>query len=452
MVGLMKNRLLIVDDEADFLRILESHFSYDDYEVFTADSGEAALAFLSQSTVDAVVTDMAMPGMSGLDLLREIRMQDAFLPMIIMTGVGTIESAVEAIKLGAFHYVTKPFSTQDLKLLVKLAIDHGRLHRRLAGKEQEDQVQGHLVVGSCRVIQDIMHTVDKVAGSDVPILVLGETGTGKSALARLIHEKSQRKSQPFLTIDCASLADNLLESELFGHVKGAFTGAVSAKRGLLEEAQGGTVFLDEIGEVPPSTQVKLLHAVQELEVKPVGGNRSVKIDVRIISATSRDIQQEIRQGRFREELFFRLAVITLRLPSLRERKNDLLLFVDHFVAKFNKKYKKNVNRIDPLVMTLLLAAPWRGNIRELENTIERAVLLAEAQTLTAENLCLVGSGSETSPSKGQSLSLKTVVEEAEKLVINQTLSDTGGNRSEAAKRLGIGRRTLYDKISAYGLD
>ncbi len=448
----MKDKILIVDDEADLLHVLRSHFTFDNYEVFTAESGEAALAFLGQSTVDAVLCDMAMPGLSGVELLREIRMMDAFLPVIIMTGVGTIESAVEAIKLGAFHYVTKPFDTQDLKLLVKRAIENGRLHRRLVDKELEDRVQGQLVVGSSRGVLDIMHTVDKVAGSDVSILILGETGTGKSALARLIHEKSQRKNQPFLIIDCASLADNLLESELFGHVKGAFTGAVSAKRGLLEEAQGGTVFLDEIGEMPPSTQVKLLHAVQELEVKPVGGNRSVKIDVRIISATSRDLQHEIKAGNFREELFFRLAVISLRLPPLRDRKNDLLLFVDHFVAKFNRKYKKNVHRIDPLVVTLLLAAPWRGNIRELENTIERAVLLAEAETLTAENLCLVGPGSEVESSQRPSLSLKTVVEEAEKVVINQTLADTGGNRSEAAKRLGIGRRTLYDKISAYGLE
>jgi len=449
----VKSRILIIDDEPDFLHGLKSYFSYENYDVFTAESAEEGLRLMDQVLFDAVVTDMAMPnGMSGLDLLREIRQTDGILPVIIMTGVGTIESAVEAIQIGAFHYVTKPFSTRELEILVRRAIEGGRMHRRLAQAGGIIDSDKDMVVGHNHKILEILQTIDKVADSDAPVILLGETGTGKSLFAGRIHEQSFRRQKPFLTIDCAALAETLLESELFGHVKGAFTGAVTAKRGLLEEAQGGTIFLDEIGELPSGTQVKLLRAIQEREIKPVGGNRSVNIDVRFVSATSRDLEREIEEGRFREDLYFRLAVIPLYLPPLRERRDDLPQFVAHFVDVFNERYKKQVTRIDPSVMQMLTSSPWKGNIRELENTIERAILLADGETITRDLVGFHAHDSVVVEREQRPLSLKEVVEETEKLAIRQVLAETDGNRTAAAKRLGIARRTLYDKMAAYALE
>ncbi|MBN2059553.1 MAG: sigma-54-dependent Fis family transcriptional regulator [Deltaproteobacteria bacterium] len=449
----MKPKILIIDDEPEFLHVLKSYFSFEGYEVFTAGSAEEGLKLIGQTFFDAVVTDMAMPGgKSGLDLLREIRQTDGILPVIIMTGVGTIESAVEAIQIGAFHYVTKPFNTQELEIMVRRATESGRMHRRLAQADSNGNAESGLITGHNRQIQDILQVIDKVADSDAPVLLLGETGTGKSMFARRIHDKSMRRQRPFLTIDCAALAETLLESELFGHVKGSFTGAVTAKRGLLEEAQGGTVFLDEIGEIPPGTQVKLLRTIQEKEIKPVGGNRQVDINVRFVSATSRNLDEEIDQGRFREDLFFRLAVIPLCLPPLRERREDLPQFIAHFVKVYNKRYKKNVSRIEPSVMQMLTSSFWKGNIRELENTIERSVLLADGETITRELVGFQAPESTDSERHYHSLSLKEVVEEAEKMAIQQVLAETEGNRTAAAKRLGIGRRTLYDKMAAYSLE
>ena len=449
----MKPKILIIDDEPEFLHVLDNYFSFKNYHVQTAGSAEEGLRLIEQILFDAVVTDMAMPdGMSGLDLLRQIRQTDNIMPVIIMTGVGTIESAVEAIQIGAFHYVTKPFNPQDLEFLVRRAIESGRMHRRLAEKDINTAPEKGMIISHSKKIRAVLQTIDKVADSDAPIILLGETGTGKSLFARRIHEKSIRRDKAFLTIDCAALAETLLESELFGHVKGAFTGAVAAKRGLLEEAQGGTIFLDEIGELSTSTQVKLLRAIQEREIKPVGGNQSAHIDVRFVSATNRNLEVEIEQGQFREELYFRLAVIPLYLPPLRERRDDLPGFVAHFVDIFNKRYKKNVSRIHPGMMRMLTFSSWKGNIRELENTIERAVLLAEGETITRDLLGFQTYGSPDSDKDQQPVSLKQVVKEAEKIAIRQVLKETGGNRTAAAKRLGIGRRTLYDKMAAYGLE
>lgn len=447
----MKHKILFIDDEPGFLRVLESYFNYGQFQAQTATSAENALFAMDQTQFDAIVSDMSMPGgMSGLELIQEIRKTDPLLPIIIMTGVGTIESAVEAIQQGAFHYITKPFAPVDLEITLQRAIENGRLHRQLALHEKNTR-EDNLIVGSSRQMQDVMHTIEKVAPSDAPILLMGETGTGKSMIARTIHEKSSRNAQSFLTIDCAALAETLLESELFGHVKGAFTGATTAKRGLLEEAHGGTVFLDEIGELTPATQVKLLRAIQELEIKPVGGNRSVKIDVRFISATSRDLEREIEIKGFRKDLYFRLAVIPLHLPSLRERQFDIPLFATHFLTKFNQRYNKKVVRLEPDILQTLQTMPWKGNIRELENAMERAVLLAEGDVFTP-NLLWVNIKSGIIQNTRHPLSLKKVVEEAEKIAIREMLEQTQGNRTQAAKNLGIGRRTLYDKMEFFHIE
>jgi DNA-binding NtrC family response regulator len=448
----MKHSILIVDDEPDFLHVLKSYFSYGDFEAQTASSGQKALKCLEQSCFDVVVTDMAMPGMTGIELLKAIRKTDRHTPVIIMTGVGTIESAVEATKLGAFHYITKPFNPQDLENLVIRASEHGRMNRQLSKQENVCREEKDFVMGTTKGVRDVIAMIDRIAASDAPVLIMGETGTGKSLFARRTHLASSRRNKSFLTIDCAALAETLLESELFGHVKGAFTGAVSAKRGLLEEAEGGTIFLDEIGELSPSTQVKLLRAIQEHEIKPVGGNKSIHVDVRFISATSRDLNEEIRAGRFREDLYFRLAVIPLYLPPLRERLEDLPLFVDHFIKRFNTRYKKQVSRVDQGFMNMLRTSAWKGNIRELENTIERAVLLCEKDTVTVDSLLF---GTPAAPGTGDQESpplLKEIIENAERQAIIRALAAAEGNRTAAAKNLGIARRTLYDKMELYHLE
>ncbi len=453
----MTNRILFIDDEPELLQALQFYFKNKGFEVRTASSGEEGLRKLKEEHADLIVTDMSMGGMDGLEVLRHARDMVRGLPVVIMTGVGTIENAVAAIQEGAFHYVTKPFQMEALLAVVTRALECSFLARgeESSREDQEDQEgqDDSMVIGSHRAIQEMLYAIRKVSDSRVPVLIQGETGTGKSLFARRIHRMSSRKNKPFLVIDCASLTSTLLESELFGHVRGAFTGAVSAKRGLLEEAQGGTVFLDEIGELTPSTQVKILRAIQELEIKPVGGNAPVRIDVRFVTATSRDLKKEVENGGFRKDLYYRLAVIPLYLPPLRDRQDDILLFVDHFIRKFNALYGRKVTEVHPLVLQYFLNTSWPGNIRELENIIERAVLMADASVLTQDCLKVPG-GSYCGMNEEQErapFSLKEMVEETEKKAIKQALLITGGNRNQAASLLGIARRTLYDKIGALGL-
>ncbi len=450
----MQQKILVVDDEQDMLSILKRSLSRQGHTVHTATSGDEAWKIISETMYDLVISDLAMQPMGGLELLKQIRTIDSIMPVIIMTGVGSIQTAVEAIKLGAYHYITKPFKTQELILLANRAIEYGQLHRKLEtfNSMKERKNSESLIVGHNSAIQQIMSTIDKVSGSDVSILIQGETGTGKTLFAKGIHKTSDRKDRPFYTIDCGALAEHLLESELFGHVKGAFTGAICAKRGLLEEAQGGTIFLDEIGELTPSTQVKLLRAIQEKEIKPVGGNKPISINVRFLSATSRNLDKGVESGQFRKDLYYRLAVIPLRLPPLRERREDIMLFVDYFIRKFNTRYNKKITEVSPGAVQLLMDSPWKGNIRELENVIERAVLLTDDQTITIHSLyahvqAFDNAGSPTN----QTMSLKKIVERAEIQAIRNALITADGNRSKAAQILEIGRRTLYDKIDAYNI-
>jgi DNA-binding NtrC family response regulator len=451
----MKQRLLVVEDEPEMREFLSRFFSRKGYEVYTAEGGEQAWKTIEETVFDLVICDLVMENLNGMELLKWVRSSDSALPFIIITGAGSIETAVEAIQLGAFHYITKPFNITDLEILAKRALEYGKLHRKIHTLElqEEDAKLPEMVVGSSRVMQDLLRRVEKIADSLASVLIQGETGTGKSLLARVIHEQSSRRDSPFFTIDCGALTETLLESELFGHVKGAFTSAVSAKRGLLEEAQGGTIFLDEIGDMKPPTQIKLLRAVQEKEIRPVGGNRPISIDVRFISATSRDLAAAVQSGAFREELYYRLAVVPLHLPALRERHDDLNLFIDYFVKKFCKAYRKVIKSIDQRVLQLFYSSVWRGNIRELANILERGVLLADNETITMDCVCTepMGHGIIGIDESCEVASLKSAVEDAEKRVILQTLKATNNNRSEAARLLGISRRALYDKIAAYGL-
>ncbi len=451
----MSERILIVDDEPEMLQILSRMLTAKGFKVHSASTGETAIAALEETMFDLVISDLAMPGMSGLELLERIRMTDAAMPFIIITGVGTIETAVQAIQLGAFHYITKPFKRREIEILIQRALEFGKLHRKLDNIrfQSEDTEDPKLVIGRSRCIVDLLRRVEKVSDSQATVLIQGETGTGKSLLAKIIHEKSSRRDKAFVTIDCGALTETLLESELFGHVKGAFTGAVTAKRGLLEEAQGGTIFLDEIGEISLQTQVKLLRALQEKEIKAVGGNRSVQIDVRFISATSKNLASEIAGNRFREELYYRLAVVPLYLPPLRERLDDLPNLIDFFLRKFCKMYRKKVAHVKPEILQKFYSMPWKGNIRELANILERGVILAESDCLTPD--CISSDFyPRTDPAEnaaGRSTALKGIVEEAEKKAILLALKNTKNNRSEAARLLDISRRALYDKIEAYGI-
>ena len=451
----MQYRILVVDDEPEWLDILSLLFTRKGWDVQTALSGEAAWSAMGERSYDLVLCDLSMPDISGIELLKRVRAVDSVLPFVIMTGVGTIETAVQAVQLGAYSYITKPFKTQELKIVAMRAVEHGRMHRQLEhSKDREAESESPFTGAPGRTMQEVLATVKKVADSQVPVLIQGETGTGKSLLAAHIHKISQRRDQPFLTIDCGALPETLLESELFGHVKGAFTGAVFSRRGLLEEAQGGTVFLDEIGELTLATQAKLLRAIQEHEIRPVGGNKPVTVNVRFITATNRNLQEDVTAGRFREDLYYRLAVIPIVLPPLRERTDEMTSLIGHFIKKFNARYGKSIAGVSPAAMQMLFEQPWKGNIRELENVLERAVLLAGQDMLTPDTLGLQLSSGEARRPAGadEGRSLQQTVQEAERRAIEQALRIAGGNRTQAAAMLGIGRRTLYDKLEEYGLE
>ena len=450
-------QILVVDDDPEWHEILALLFSRKGWRTETVLSGERALSRIAAGGIDVVVCDLSMPGMSGLEVLRRVRAMNSRLPFIMMTGVGTIESAVEAVQLGAYSYLTKPVNNAELAALVQRAAEHARLHSQLQERPREEHGPVSLVYNS-PAMKQMLEIIRKVASTSVPILITGETGTGKSRLAEYIHRASAFRNMPFLTIDCAALPESLLESELFGHVKGAFTGAVNSRRGLLEEAQGGTVFLDEIGELSPSTQAKLLRAIQEHEIRPVGSNRSVSINVRFIAATHRRLEEDVKTGRFREDLFYRLSVIPLYLPPLRERREDLAALIGFFINRFNERYGRNVTQISPAAMNILYSQPWKGNIRELENVLERAFLLTEGDRLMPESLGMLTDGTPlvSSSASGQEapetpLSLSDAVRNAEVQALQQALSLCNGNKTQAAELLGIGRRTLYDKLEQFGL-
>lgn len=454
----MSIRILIVDDEPEILVALEKVFRRRDMLVQTASTAHEALATLRSTEFDVVLTDLAMPDMSGVELLKYLRSAGNNVPIIIMTGVGSIESAVEAVRFGAYDYIRKPVSIQPLEELVKRAVAQWALQKDLEWEDkqlhpcvQASPLDLPMVMGDTKAMHDILETVARISYSAVPVLINGETGTGKSLLAKHIHRSGSRAHKPLMTIDCGALPETLLESELFGHVKGSFTGATQDRRGLLEDA--GTVFLDEIGELTLAMQVKLLHAIQEKEIRPVGGNKTIHIDVQFITATNRDLPTEVKAGRFREDLYYRLAVIPLTLPPLRERTNDMPALVGYFVKKFNTLYAKSITGVEPTALDTLMRQPWRGNIRELEHVIERAVLLAKGSVISLATLALKDALPTPSPAStpGQAISLQQAVEDAERKAIAHALLVTEGNRTRAAEILGIGRRTLYSKLDEYGL-
>ncbi len=454
----MFGRIMIVDDDDALRESLELILSAEGYSVVSAHCGEAALEAIEHAPVDVVLCDLRMPGIDGFDLMPQIARLMPGVPIILMSAHGTEDLAVEAIKRGAYDYLAKPFQPAEIKLTLVKAHEREALRRKneLLERDMSRSLGDRAIVAASDGMISLLEMLERTAAYKSTILVTGESGTGKEVIARAIHAQSPRREEPFVAINCGAIPENLLESELFGHVKGAFTGANRAKRGLFAEADKGTLFLDEIAELPSALQVKLLRAIQEEEIRPVGENKAQQIDVRVIAATARNLEREISAGRFREDLFYRLNVVRLEVPALRERREDVPLLVDHFLARFRDVLGKNVRGVSDETLELLVGYRWPGNVRELENMIERAVILTDGDTIEASALpssVLAHSSTTTrssDPADGAaSFALKPARKVFEAALIRRALDHTNGNRTHAAKLLEISHRALLYKLKDY---
>lgn len=448
-------KVLIIDDEHSMLQTLKILLRGEGFEVEVSDNGREALERLGDLSPDVVLTDIRMPGVSGLEVLAAVREKDPELPVILMTAQASLQSAVQAVNQGAFYYVQKPFRNDEMAALCRRAAETRALTRenRQLKKEirRRDSSRAARPVGKNRSFVEVLRLAETVAPTDSTVLVTGESGTGKEILARYIHQLSEREGGPFVSINCGALPENLLESELFGHVKGSFTGAVRDKEGLLAAARGGTFFLDEVGEMSPSLQVKLLRALQEREIVPVGATEPQAIDVRIIAATNRDLEQEIRRGSFRSDLYYRLNVISLHIPPLRERRDDVPLLAEWFLKRLAAERDDATYTLEADALAALRAYDWPGNVRELENALERAAILSHGTTVPAAAL----PSRITEPAGAALVSEQPpenpTLEIIERAYIEWVLRTEGGNKARAAEVLGIDPSTLYRKINRYGL-
>lgn len=448
-------KILIVDDEAGMQRLLSRVLERQGYETLTVGSAADALQLIESDSFDLVLTDIQMPGMNGLELLREIKAFDPSLPIIVVTAYGTVESAVESLRAGAYDYITKPFETDEIKLTVAKAFERERLlaENRYLHEELEAKYRFSGIIGSSQVMADVFEMASSVAVSNASVLVTGESGTGKELVARSIHYNSPRKDKPFIVLNCAVYSEGVIESELFGHEKGAFSGAIGTKKGRFELADQGTLFIDEVGEMSPAAQVKLLRVIQEHEFERVGGTRTIKIDVRLVAATNKDLVAEVRAGRFREDLYYRLNVVRLAMPPLRDRREDIEPLVQHFLEKYKAETGKKISEISPRALSALIAHEWPGNVRELQNAIERAVVLCRGDIITPHDLPHEVRGDNeiclTLPQTGSNLT--DILDDLERQLIIQTLRREGASQTRAAEALGIARTTLRYKMEKYGL-
>jgi two-component system response regulator HydG len=443
-------RILVIDDEQSIRDSMSQVLRKEGYRVETAASGPEGLNLFAAESFQTVFIDLKLPGSSGLDVLSRIKEADQQTPVIIITGYASIESAVEAMKRGAFDYMTKPFTPEEVRVVTRKALESRRLvfENMSLRRELEAKTEFELVVGKSRAITQVLDVVRRVSPSESTILITGESGTGKELVAREIHRHSLRQNAPFVVVDCGALVETLFESELFGHVKGSFTGAHETKHGRFEVAEGGTIFFDEISNIGLNIQAKLLRAIQEREVNRIGSSKSIKIDVRILAATNEDLAEAVGKGKFREDLFYRLSVVPIRLPALRERKEDIPLLVDHFLQKYNKRTKKSITGVSAQALKALKEYDWPGNIRELENTIERAVVLSQGDGIELEDLMYHGI-SAGATAMGSILLKSQTLEGMEKEYIKAVLRAQNGNRTRAAEVLGIDRKTLWAKIKKY---
>ncbi len=448
--------ILIVEDEAKMARLLELNLADAGYGSRSAADAELGLKILREEKIELVLTDLKLPGMSGLDFLQAVKRTDAALPVVVMTAYGTVETAVEAMKAGASDYVLKPFSIEEIKLIVSRELDTRRLReenrdlRDALGKRYEFKN----IVGRSKAMQEVLATVERVAPSNATVLLGGESGVGKDLIARAIHEHSRRAAGPFVKINCTAIPENLLESELFGYEKGAFTGAVSSKPGKFELGNEGTVFLDEIGDVPPSIQVKLLRILQEREFERLGGTKTHKVDVRVVAATNRNLRDALEEGTFREDLYYRLNVVPISIPPLREHKEDIPYLVDFFIARDAREAGKTIAGITPAALRLLVDFHWPGNIRELENIIARAAVLSSGPKIDVADIHLDVSAPKAADASASGPPFPppgTSLEQFEDEIIKEALRRAGGNKSQAARLLGLSRNALRYRLSKIGV-
>jgi two-component system response regulator AtoC len=448
--------ILVIDDESNMRHVLSVILKKTGYNVTTAAEGKEGLALFEDRDYDAVLCDIKMPQMDGIDFLKSAVERKTEPAIIMMSGYGTVNTAVEAMKLGAVDYISKPFKPDEI--LVKLKQTEERMGLRRENTLLRDAVRETFdfqnIVGRSKIMRDIFKTVQKISDHKTTVLITGESGTGKELIAKAIHYNGIRKEGPLVVINCGGLPEHILESELFGHVQGAFTGAVRDKKGLFQEANGGTLFLDEIGELPMSLQVKLLRALQDEEIRPLGTNRSVKVDIRVVTATAKDLSKEVQKNTFRDDLYYRINVLPIYLPPLRERKEDLPFLIDHFIRKFNVHLKKRVRGIDPRAVQRLMERDWKGNVRELENIIQRTMVMMDRNVIRVQDL-----PSEMQEEKKggdffsfETLSIKENNVILHKLLIEKALKQTNGNRTQAAKLLEISHPTLLIKMKQYELD
>lgn len=445
-------RLLVVDDDEITCNLLEEVLSKEGYAVEKALNGQEAIQKGEREFYDVVLTDIKMVGVDGMEVLKTYRHKSPETIIIMMTAFGSIDTAIGAIKEGAYDYVSKPFKLDEIKLTIRRALEQKRLlqENRLYRQELINKYKLENIVGRSSQMLQVYKTIARVADSRSTVLVIGESGTGKELVARAIHFNSPRSAKPFIAVDCGSLAETLLESEIFGHVRGAFTGASSSKKGLFEESDSGTCFLDEVGDISLTMQAKLLRFLQEHEIKRVGGTETIRVDVRVVAATNKNLEQLVSEKKFREDLFYRLNVVSVHLPPLRERTEDIPLLVDHFLRKYAAENKGTVSRISSEALDLLVRYRWPGNIRELENVIERAMTLSHHSVILPEDL--PRRLREPSEVSATSLPSQIPLSELEKLYIQKILEETRGNKKKAADILGIDRRTLYRMAARFGIN
>jgi DNA-binding NtrC family response regulator len=439
--------ILVVDDEEPFRRLLNKELTRKGYAVEVARDGNEALRLLHERSFDVVLLDVVMPGVDGLSLMKKMKEDSGAPAIIVLTGKATVETAVEAMKNGAYDYLTKPYKLDELAIIIDRAYEFSRLSVKSKLLEQElvRKESPFEFIGKSKQLQDILAVIQKVAPTDSPVFIQGESGTGKELIANTVWHFSTRKDAPFIALNCATLSENLIESEIFGHEKGAFTNAYQMKHGLVEVADRGTLFLDEIGEMPIGLQPKLLRFLDSGEFRRVGGNKTLRVDVRMIAATNKDLNSLIKAGSFREDLYYRLNVINVAIPPLRERKEDVVELSHHFLKKYAKKLSKSITEFTSEALDLLTGYNWPGNVRELENVVERAVILCESGRIGAEDLSI------SSYAAVAEMSVNPSLEEMEKNYILRVLKEAGNNQSKASQLLGIDRKTLYLKLKKYGI-
>jgi len=451
--------ILIVEDKESMLRMLSEALETEGYSVITARDGEEGIEKLKQKKIDMVITDLKLPGKNGLEVLRESKSLNPLSPVIVMTAYGSIETAVRAMKMGAYDFLTKPVDIDHLLLLIDRAFENQRMvtENILLKEVLTDRVKIPHIIGKSQKMIELAETIKKVASTKTTVLLLGESGTGKELFARAIHDLSPRKDYPFVPINCAAIPRDLLESELFGFEKGAFTGAHERKIGKLELAHHGTVFLDEIGEMEISLQAKLLRVLQEGEIQRIGGTSPVKVDIRIIAASNKDLERAVNEGKFREDLYFRINVFPVVIPPLKERQEDIPALVEHFIAKFSAEMNIPPKKVSAGAMDRLMNYHWKGNVRELENVIERAMIISDSDTIEEEDLRLGRISSESLYTDDHALegSLEDVARRAMRIAetkkIKKVLEESGGNKTKAAEILGVSYKTLLTKIKEYGI-